>query len=126
MKDKRSKLQIYYDIFDAIIKDKQDHEEISKTRIQFKSNTSYDKLLRYLDEMDQKGIIKKGKQIEVTDIGMQFYDDYSKLLRYLDEMDQKGIIKKGKQIEVTDIGMQFYDDYSRVNNLINEITQRLS
>ena len=89
MKDKRSKLQIYYDIFDAIIKDKQDHEEISKTRVQFKSNTSYDKLLRYLDEMDQKGIIKKGKQIEVTDIGIQFYDDYSRVNNLINEITQR-------------------------------------
>ncbi len=89
MKDKRSKLQIYYDIFDAIIKDKQDHEEISKTRIQFKSNTSYDKLLRYLDEMDQKGIIKKGKKIEVTDIGMQFYNDYSRVNNLINEITQR-------------------------------------
>jgi predicted transcriptional regulator len=89
MKDKRSKLQIYYDIFDAIIQDKQDHEEISKTRIQFKSNTSYDKLLRYLGEMDQKGIIRKGKQIEVTDIGMQFYNDYSRVNNLINEITQR-------------------------------------
>lgn len=89
MKDRRSKLQIYYDIFDAIIKDKQDNGEISNTRIQFKSNTSYDKLMRYLDEMDQKGIIKTGKQIEVTETGMQFYNDYSRVNNLINEITQR-------------------------------------
>jgi len=89
MKDKRSKLQIYYEIFDAIIQDKQDNEKISKTRVQFKSNTSYDKLLRYLDEMDQKGIIKKEKEIEVTDIGLQFYNDYSRVNNLINEITQR-------------------------------------
>ena len=89
MKDKRSKLQIYYEIFDAIIQDKQDNEKISKTRIQFKSNTSYDKLLRYLDEMGQKGIIKKEKEVEVTDIGLQFYNDYSRVNNLINEITQR-------------------------------------
>ena len=89
MKDRRSKLQIYYDIMTAIIKDRQDNEEISKTRVQFKSNTSYDKLLRYLDEMEQKGmIIRTGKQTEMTDIGMQFYNDYSRVNNLINEITQ--------------------------------------
>ena len=54
MRDKRSKLQIYFDVFSAILIEKQDNEEISKTRLQHKSNTSYDKLLKYLDEMNEK------------------------------------------------------------------------
>ena len=31
MRDKRSKLQIYFDVFSAILREKQDNEEISKT-----------------------------------------------------------------------------------------------
>ena len=58
MRDKRSKLQIYFDVFSAILAEKQDNEEISKTRLQHKSNTSYDKLLKYLDEMNQKDSLK--------------------------------------------------------------------
>jgi len=89
MKNRRSKLQIYYDISTAIIKEKQDNDEISNTRIQFKSNTSYDKLLKYLDEMDQRGIIKKGNQIEMTEIGIQFYNDYSRVNDLINEITQR-------------------------------------
>ena len=42
MRDKRSKLQIYFDVFSAILLEKQDNSNISKTRIQHKSNTSYE------------------------------------------------------------------------------------
>ena len=41
MRDKRSKLQIYFCVFSAILLEKQDNEVISKTRLQHKSNTSY-------------------------------------------------------------------------------------
>jgi len=45
-------------LLSAILVEKQDNAEISKTRLQHKSNTSYDKLLKYLDEMSEKGLIK--------------------------------------------------------------------
>tara|TARA_B110000090_G_C13358154_1_gene437436 strand:- start:1527 stop:1802 length:276 start_codon:yes stop_codon:yes gene_type:complete len=77
MRDKRSKLQIYFDVFSAILIEKQDHEEISKTRLQHKSNTSYDKLLKYLDEMTDKGLIKMENKIDTTESGTKFHRDYS-------------------------------------------------
>jgi predicted transcriptional regulator len=77
MRDKRSKLQIYFDVFSAILIEKQDNEEISKTRLQHKSNTSYDKLLKYLDEMTDKGLIKMNDKIDTTESGTKFHRDYS-------------------------------------------------
>ena len=77
MRDKRSKLQIYFDVFSAILIEKQDNEEISKTRLQHKSNTSYDKLLKYLDEMTDKGLIKMENNIDTTESGTKFHKDYS-------------------------------------------------
>ena len=77
MRDKRSKLQIYFDVFSAILTEKQDNNGISKTRLQHKSNTSYDKLLKYLDEMNEKGLIKLDNDIDTTDLGDKFYRDYS-------------------------------------------------
>ena len=77
MRDKRSKLQIYFDVFSAILIEIQDNENISKTRLQHKSNTSYDKLLNYLDEMNEKGLIKIENEISVTESGIKFHQDYS-------------------------------------------------
>ena len=75
MKNKRSKLQIYFDVLSAILVEKQDNTEISKTRLQHKSNTSYDKLLKYLDEMSEKGLIKLENEIDTTEMGLKFHQD---------------------------------------------------
>ncbi len=89
MRDKRSKLQIYFDVFSAILLEKQDNEEISKTRLQHKSNTSYDKLLKYLDEMSGKGLIKMNDKIDTTELGQKFHKDYSNVNNLINEITQR-------------------------------------
>ena len=89
MRDKRSKLQIYFDVFSAILIEKQDNEEISKTRLQHKSNTSYDKLLKYLDEMADKGLIKMENKIDTTESGNKFHRDYSNVNILINEITQR-------------------------------------
>ena len=89
MKDKRSKLQIYFDVFSAILREKQDNGEISKTRLQHKSNTSYDKLLKYLDEMSEKGLIRIENNIDTTELGTKFYHDYSSVNDLINEITQR-------------------------------------
>ena len=89
MRDKRSKLQIYFDVISAILIEKQDNEEISKTRLQHKSNTSYDKLLKYLGEMNQKGLIKMENEIDTTELGTKFHQDYSSVNDLINEITQR-------------------------------------
>ena len=89
MKNKRSKLQIYFDVISAIIVEKQDNEEVTKTRLQHKSNTSYDKLLKYLDEMTEKGLIKTENEIDTTELGIKFYNDYSNVNDLIHEITQR-------------------------------------
>ena len=89
MKNKRSKLQIYFDVISAILSEKQDNNEISKTRLQHKSNTSYDKLLKYLDEMSEKGLIKLENEIDTTEMGVKFHQDYSAVNDLIDEITQR-------------------------------------
>lgn len=89
MKDRRTKLQIYYDVISAILSDKQAHTQISKTRIQQKCNTSYDKLIKYLDEMHDKGLINNTEEIEITESGSIFFEDFSKINSLIDEITQR-------------------------------------
>ena len=89
MKNKRSKLQIYFDVLSAILVEKQDNSEVSKTRLQHKSNTSYDKLLKYLDEMSEKGLIKLENEIDTTEMGIKFHQDYSAVNDLIDEITQR-------------------------------------
>ena len=89
MKNKRSKLQIYFDVITAILVEKQNNSEISKTRLQHKSNNSYDKLLKYLDEMSEKGLIKLENEIDTTELGIKFHEDYSAVNDLIDEITQR-------------------------------------
>lgn len=87
--ERRSKLQIFYDVLSAIKEDSQNNEKISYTRIQFKCNTSYDKLLRYIDEMNAKQLLKSSSEIEITEKGEKFYQDYSKINELIKETVQR-------------------------------------
>ena len=87
--ERRSKLQIFYDVLSAIKEESQNNEKISYTRIQFKCNTSYDKLLRYIDEMNAKQLLKSGSEIEITEKGEKFYQDYSRINELIKETVQR-------------------------------------
>ena len=82
-------MQIYFDVISAIMTEKQDNGEVSKTRLQHKSNTSYDKLLKYLDEMTEKGLIKTENEIDTTELGIKFYNDYSNVNDLIHEITQR-------------------------------------
>ena len=62
---------------------------VSKTRLQYKSNTSYDKLLKYLDEMTKKGLITQDNKIDTTQLGTKFYQDYSSVNVLISEITQR-------------------------------------
>ena len=89
VKERRTKTQIFFDVITAIIDDAQNNELVSPTRIQVKCNTSYDKLTKYLAEMENRGMIEKGKSITVTVRGMGFHKDYSRINDLINEMNEK-------------------------------------
>ena len=88
VKERRSKLQIFYDVLSAIKEESQNNDKISYTRIQFKCNTSYDKLLRYFDEMKAKQLLESS-EIEITEKGQKFYQDYSRINELIEETVQR-------------------------------------
>ncbi len=89
VKERRTKTQIFFDIITSVIDDTQNNESIVLTRIQVKCNTSYDKLTKYLAEMENRGMIEKGKSITVTVRGMEFHRDYSRINDLINEINEK-------------------------------------
>ena len=89
VKERRTKTQIFFDIITAVIDGTQNNESIILTRIQVKCNTSYDKLTKYLAEMEDRGMIEKGKSITVTVRGMEFHRDYSRINDLINEINEK-------------------------------------
>jgi len=88
-KERRTKTQIFFDIITAVIDDTQNNESIILTRIQVKCNTSYDKLTKYLAEMEDRGMVEKGKSITVTVRGMEFHRNYSRINDLINEINEK-------------------------------------
>lgn len=85
-RERRHKLQIYYDILYAIQQEAMNEGGVKPTRIQHLSNMSYDKLANYLDELEVKQMIKKTDVISLTDRGNEFLRDYEKIKELIERM----------------------------------------
>jgi predicted transcriptional regulator len=80
-------LEIYNDILSAI-KLEQSSGEVRPTRVQSKSNLAYDKLTRYLGELEGKEMITQDPLI-LTEKGRDFLQDYDRIKGFLEEMGVK-------------------------------------
>ena len=92
-KPKRNKLEIYNDILSAIKVESTttngDDEAAAKpTRVQSLSNLAYDKLVRYLDELESKKMIVQNP-LSITQKGYEFLQDYDRIRDFLATMNIK-------------------------------------
>ncbi len=86
-KPKRNKLEIYSAILNAIKLELMEGEA-RPTRIQSKSNLAYDKLTRYLGELEKGEMITQGP-LTLTNKGRDFLEDYGRIEGFLEEMGVK-------------------------------------
>lgn len=80
-KERRHRLEIYSDIL-RVIEEGRNGKELRPTKIQLTVKTSYDKLVKYLDELEENKLIYK-KPFSITERGMQFLSDYAKITQYI-------------------------------------------
>lgn len=85
-RERRHKLQIYHDILSAIQEEAMNEDGAKPTRIQHVSNMSYDKLMRYLDELEAKKMINKAGTLSLTDQGREFLKQYEKIKDLIERM----------------------------------------
>ena len=69
----RTRLEIYCDILRAIKKN--GHSGAKRTIIQRQSRMSYDRLVKYLDEMKKYHLIINHKQVHISDKGVKYLRD---------------------------------------------------
>ncbi|MGH9877254.1 MAG: winged helix-turn-helix domain-containing protein [Nitrososphaerales archaeon] len=86
-KPKRNRMEIYNDILSAI-KFELQNGEAKPTRVQSLSNLAYDKLARYLEELESKKMIMKNP-LMVTEKGHDFLQDYDRIKDFVTEMGVK-------------------------------------
>jgi predicted transcriptional regulator len=84
-------LELYNDILKAIaeeITNDADNASAKPTRVQLRSNLAYDKLTRYLDELENKKMILQSPLL-ITEKGRDFLHDYDRISNFILEMGIK-------------------------------------
>jgi predicted transcriptional regulator len=76
----RSKGRIFADILKAV----QEDERAITTHILYKSNLSHDRLTKYLQNLEESGLLKRSDEkdktvYEITDKGKQFLSEFQKM-----------------------------------------------
>ena len=85
-RERRHKLEMYYDILHAIQEENQNSEGAKPTRVQYHSNMSYDKLVNYIEELESKKMISKSDTLFLTERGLQFLNEYEKVKDFIQRM----------------------------------------
>ena len=80
-------MEIYNDILGAI-KVELTNGEAKPTRVQSLSNLAYDKLVRYLDELESKKMIMQNP-LRITEKGYDFLEDYDRIRGFITAMNIK-------------------------------------
>jgi predicted transcriptional regulator len=89
-------MEIYNDILSAI-KVELTNGEAKPTRVQSLSNLAYDKLVRYLDELENKKLIVQNP-LTITEKGYDFLQDYDRIRDFVTEMGVKYFDILGREI----------------------------
>ena len=81
---------MYNDILKAIMDEiTNDDDRVAKpTRVQLRSNLAYDKLARYLDELENMKMILQSPLL-ITEKGRDFLQDYDRISNFILEMGIK-------------------------------------
>ena len=89
-------MEIYNDILSAI-KAELTSGEAKPTRIQTLSNLAYDKLARYLDELEGKEMIAQNP-LRMTEKGRDFLQDYERIGDFVAAMGVKYLDVQGRKV----------------------------
>ncbi len=83
-------MEMYNDILKAIMDEiTNDDDRVAKpTRVQLRSNLAYDKLARYLDELENKKMVLQSP-LMITEKGRDFLQDYDRISNFILEMGIK-------------------------------------
>lgn len=86
-KPKRNKMEIYNDIL-SVVREELTYGEAKPTRVQALSNLAYDKLVRYLDELEDRKMLVQNP-LGITEKGLDFLRDYGRIRSFVLEIRAK-------------------------------------
>lgn len=90
-------MEIYNDILTAI-KAELTNGEVKPTRVQTMSNLAYDKLIRYLNDLESKRMIVQNP-LQLTERGYDFLRDYDRIRDFVAAMGVKYLgVDSGREL----------------------------
>lgn len=80
----RSRIRIYSDILQSVLEE----GNAKPTRVLYKSNLSYDRLVKYLEELTSKGLVQEvhasdSRYYVITERGIKFLEEIKKAEAFL-------------------------------------------
>lgn len=86
--EKRTKLQIYFDILRLLCEELKSSNGLSVTRVAHKANLPYDRFRNCLDDLIRLGMVSRGPagELAVTDKGLACVQEYRRLNDFLRRM----------------------------------------
>jgi predicted transcriptional regulator len=82
---RRDKLKIYGDLL-SMLNAERIGEKIVLTRIQVKANVPFDRLKKYLSDLNDLGLIENEDSLILTEKGKQYLREYEEVLDFMKRM----------------------------------------
>ena len=83
----RNKIQIYGDLL-TILDKEANSKKIYITRIQRKIDVPFDRLKKYVTELQELALVENGKTLKVTKKGKQYIQEYGNIVQSLQNMNK--------------------------------------
>lgn len=82
---RRDRMKIYGDIL-SILYYESKKEKVVLTHVQLKTNVPYDRLKKYIDELEELGLIQDEPSLQLTEKGKQYLREYQAVLDFMERM----------------------------------------
>ncbi|MCW4000712.1 MAG: winged helix-turn-helix domain-containing protein [Candidatus Bathyarchaeota archaeon] len=83
---RRDKVIIYGDLL-ALLNEESKNEKILLTHVQVKLNVSFDRLKKYVNKLEDLGLIEDAASPRLTEKGRQYLKEYEKVLDFIKRMN---------------------------------------
>lgn len=82
---RRDRLKIYSELL-MILRDETRKEKFSLTTVQIRLNVPYDRLKKYVSELNNLGLIENEISFRLTEKGTKYITEYEKILEFMKKM----------------------------------------
>ncbi len=88
--NRRNRIELFYDLLSAIHHEAEQDGNVKPTRVQYRSNMSYDKMTRYLIKMENFGLIsRKNGGPKITEKGQNYLLEYQEISNMVSVIEKK-------------------------------------